>query len=204
MHAFVIAALLLVGLWVLKNREQHRRIILLGGHLGRFQIETLMERLIDGYLRALGERDAERQAQVWALLASSETQLVEQFARFAASVAAEPEALTRVSRLPLALPFADRLLPAATFDLRALLNIHARGLASTVDNPAGLSPRDKAFTMTAELLLLQHSCHWFCRSRMVASARVLARHQTPHAQLVASVSPQTRQDYLALTGLGNA
>jgi hypothetical protein len=199
MNAFLIAAGLAIGLFVLKTREQRRRIILLGGHLGRFQIETLMERLIDGYLRALGERDAERQDQVWALLAASETQLVEQFSRFAASVAAEPEALTRVSRLPLALPFADRLLPGATFDLREMLQVHARGLAATVENQAGLSPRDKAFTLTAELLLLQHSCHWFCRSRMVASARVLARHQTPHAQLVASVSPQTRRDYLALT-----
>lgn len=67
-------------------------------------------------------------------------------------------------------------------------------------NDAGLSPRDKAFTMTAELLLMQHTCHWFCKSKTVASARTLARHQTPHAQLVAAVSPETRAAYLALTG----
>jgi hypothetical protein len=23
----------------------------------------------------------------------------------------------------------------------------------------------RAFTMTAELMLMQHTCHWFCRSR---------------------------------------
>ena len=51
----------------------------------------------------------------------------------------------------------------------------------------------------AELLLLQHTCHWYCKSRTVASARMLARHQTPYPQLVASVSPATRQAYLALT-----
>ena len=34
----------------------------------------------------------------------------------------------------------------------------------------------------------------------LASARTLARHQTPHAQLVAAVSPETRAAYLALTG----
>jgi hypothetical protein len=29
---------------------------------------------------------------------------------------------------------------------------------------------------------------------------MLARHQTPHAQLLTSVSPETRRSYLALTG----
>jgi hypothetical protein len=54
--------------------------------------------------------------------------------------------------------------------------------------------------MTAELLLMQHTCHWFCKSRTVASARVMARHQTPYVQIVASVSPETRAAYMALTG----
>ena len=32
--------------------------------------------------------------------------------------------------------------------------------------------------MSAELFLMQHTCHWYCRSRAVASARMLARHKT--------------------------
>ena len=64
---------------------------------------------------------------------------------------------------------------------------------------AGQQPaRERAFTLSAELFLMQHSCHWFCRSRTIASARLLARHQTPHAQVLASVSPETRNAYAAL------
>jgi hypothetical protein len=54
--------------------------------------------------------------------------------------------------------------------------------------------------MSAELFLMQHTCHWYCRSRAVASARMLARHKTPYAQLVDSVAPATRRDYRALVG----
>eukprot|EP01034_Spumella_vulgaris_P022947 gene22951-29132_t len=52
--------------------------------------------------------------------------------------------------------------------------------------------------MTAELFLMQHTCHWYCKSKTIASARMMARHQTPHAQLVDSVSDTTRRAYLAL------
>jgi hypothetical protein len=45
---------------------------------------------------------------------------------------------------------------------------------------------------------MQHSCHWFCRSKVVASARMLARHKTSYEQLLAAVSPETRQAYQAL------
>jgi len=54
--------------------------------------------------------------------------------------------------------------------------------------------------MSAELFLMQHTCHWFCKSKVVASARMLARHQTAYAQLVASVAPATREAYTALVG----
>jgi hypothetical protein len=67
-----------------------------------------------------------------------------------------------------------------------------------VRNEAGLAQKDKAFTLTAELLLLQHSCQWFCRSKAMASSRMMARHRTPHAQLLASVSAQTRHAYQQL------
>ena len=54
--------------------------------------------------------------------------------------------------------------------------------------------------MMAELFLMQHSCHWFCKSKPVASARLILRHQTPYEQVLQSVAPDTRQAYLALTG----
>jgi hypothetical protein len=52
--------------------------------------------------------------------------------------------------------------------------------------------------LSAELYLMQHTCHWFCKSRTVASARLLARHKTSYQQVLESVSPQTRQAYEAL------
>lgn len=191
-------AALLMGVLLLKKSDQHRRIALLGSHLGRYDIEKLMESLTEGYLRALGEADAERQAQVWSFLATQETKLREQFQAFAAEFAREDAAATRVSKLPVALPFAAVLLPAATFDLRQAFAIHAQAIADAVDNRAQRSPKAKAFTISAELFLMQHTCHWFCRSKAVASARLLARHQTPYAQVLDSVAPATRARYEAL------
>ncbi len=84
--------------------------------------------------------------------------------------------------------------------MRKALAIHAQGILQAAENSAQRTPKDKAFTMSAELFLMQHSCHWFCKSKAVASARMLVRHKTSHEQLVASVSPETRAAYLALTG----
>ena len=58
--------------------------------------------------------------------------------------------------------------------------------------------RARAFMMTAELFLMQHTCHWYCKSKPVASARLLARHQTAYAQVIDAVDPATRRAYLAL------
>ena len=81
------------------------------------------------------------------------------------------------------------------------MGVHAKGICQAVqsDDPTA-NPKDKAFTMLAELFLMQHSCHWFCKSKSVASARMLARNKTPHEQLVQSVSPETRAAYKALVG----
>ena len=54
--------------------------------------------------------------------------------------------------------------------------------------------------MSAERFLMQHTCHWYCKSKTVASARMLARHQTSYEQLLDAVSPETRSAYAALTG----
>jgi hypothetical protein len=107
-------------------------------------------------------------------------------------------AQARISKLPVAIPFVSLAMPATTFDLRKLMAVHGRGIGQAVDNSKGLAPKRKAFTLMAELLLMQHSCHWFCRSKVVASARMLARHQTHYAQLLESVSPETRQAYAAV------
>jgi hypothetical protein len=106
-----------------------------------------------------------------------------------------PPEQARISRLPIALPLADRL-PALCMDLRRLLEIHARGV-SAAHARNDLPERDRAYLMSAELLLMQHTCHWYCKSKLVASARLVAAHKTPHAQVLASVSETTRRDYLA-------
>ena len=198
MDVFLILLLVAGGLHLLKARYQARRIALLGSYLAPFQLEKLMENLTQGYLRALGEQDTERRTQIWGLLAGTEETLVSQVERMASALAkAEPDEV-RVSTLLLALPHADRLFPRATFDLRAAMQVHAKGIAAVVRNDGGLGPRDKAFMLSAELLLLQHTCHWFCKSRTVASARLLARHQTSYEQVLAAVSPATRRAFTQL------
>jgi hypothetical protein len=191
---------LVLGFQFLKAQDQRRRIVLLGRYLSQYEIEKLMENVTGGYLRALDEKDEDRRAQVWSLLATAEQELATQFGRFSEDFSRVWNGQTQVSTLGFAFPYADRILPRQTFDMRHLLAIHAEGIASIAGNRAQLSQRDKAYTMTAELLLMQHSCHWFCRSRAVASARVQARHQTHYAQLIESVSPETRAAYLKLTG----
>ena len=183
-----------------KKKDQSERIALLGSVLSRFDIEKLMESLTDGYLRALGEEDAERQTQVWSYLEVQEQTLSEQFTAFAAEFATQDAAATRVSRLPVAIPYAARWWPSAGFDVREAFAIHARGIASVIENQAGLSPKRRAFTLSAELFLMQHTCHWYCRSKNVASARLLARHKTTYQQVLQSVSVGTRDAYLAMTG----
>lgn len=200
MDTFVLFVLLAIGLHVLKTREQAQRIALLGAYLGKFQIEKLMQDVLGGYQRALGETDEQRQAQVWRHLETAEQTLSEQFNRFVLDFAQVPAPQARLSRLPLALPFVAQYFPASTLDLRKLLSLHAHGISQAVQNDPAQPAKRKAFTLSAELMLMQHSCHWFCRSKMVASARLLARHQTAYAQVLDAVAPSTRQAYLQLTG----
>ncbi|PKO61503.1 MAG: hypothetical protein CVU24_08405 [Betaproteobacteria bacterium HGW-Betaproteobacteria-18] len=198
MDIFVFVTLLAIGVHVLRSREQAQRIALLGSYLGKFQIEKLMQDLLNGYQRALGETDEERQMQVWRYLEPAEQTLSEQFNRFVLEFAKVAEPQARVSRLPLALPFVSQHFPDTTLDMRKLLSVHAHGITQASQNDQTQSPRRKAFTLSAELMLMQHSCHWFCRSKTVASARLLARHQTAYAQVLEAVTTQTRQTYFQL------
>ncbi|MEO6017880.1 MAG: hypothetical protein ABIP46_11540 [Polaromonas sp.] len=200
MDILILAALVAILLVTLKSRDQRGRIALLAHHLGQYQIEKLMETLTQGYLRALGESDLERRTQIWALLATTESQLASQFTRFATGFALVEEANARVSTLPVGLPYAVKLLPAASFDVRQAFVIHAQGISEAAANALQRSPRDKAFTLSAELFLMQHTCHWFCRSKTVASARLLMQHQTAYEQVLASVGERTRLAYGNLVG----
>ena len=198
MEFLVALTLIVFSAHTLSARAQARRIALLGSYLGKYQIENLMESLTEGYLRALGETDPERRAQVWSALATAETVLSEQFNRFVLDFAAVKQADARVSQLAFAVPYADKLFPNATFDMRKALSIHAHAIGNAVANRLNQSQKDKAYTLCAELFLMQHTCHWFCRSRAVASARLLARHKTSYAQVLAAVAPPTRQAYRGL------
>jgi hypothetical protein len=179
-------------------RDERKRIGLLGHYLGQYQIEKLMQTLTDGYMRALGEPDAQRQAQIWSILTTTETALAEHFRRFVMDMAQVDAAITRVSKLPLSIYFTAKLLPNETFDLRKMLAIHAHGINQAVANEAQRSDKDRAFILLAEIFLMQHTCHWYCKSKTVASTRLVLRHQTPYAKVLESVSTETRKAYEAL------
>lgn len=192
-------ALLGVAASVMRSREQQARIALLGSYLGKYQIERQMETLTDGYLRWLGEEGAERRTQIRGVLAGTEQSLAGQFAAFATDVAAMPAPQAQVSKLAFWIPFAQQLLPRyRMFDVREAFAIHARGIADVAGNVRGLDEKAQAHQMTAELLLMQHTCHWFCRSKALADARLVMRHHTAYAQVLASVSPKTARAYEAL------
>ena len=202
MDFLTLAIIVTIAVYVLKRNDQRRRTRLLAEFLGRLQIEKLMGSLIEGYLRALGEGDPQRRAQVWTLLEGTEKSLAEQFQRFANDFARVDAQEVRVSTLPLALPYIERIYPRGSFDMREMVQIHARGIAAAQVYAAqdDAQRRQRAFLLSAEIFLMQHSCHWFCKSLTVASVRLLARHQTSYEQVLAAVSPATRAAYLRLIG----
>lgn len=207
MDLLLLVFLALGAAFVLRAKAQKQRIQLLAHYLRNYDIEKLMERLAGGYMRALGESDPARQAQIWELQLPVEKSLSSQFSSFASTLAQAPEpggTGFRIDNQPLAFPL-SRLIARlrgsrGAFDLRTAINLHADGINRVAQNAAGLAPRDKAYTLLAELYLMQHTCHWFCKSRAVASARMQLRNQTSYEQVVQSVSPETRQAYLALIG----
>ncbi len=200
MDILPLAILMALAFMLLKKNEQRNRIALLGRHLGSFQIEKLMETLVAGYMRALGEPELQRREQIWRHLDGARTKLVQQFSKFSTEFSRLDAAQTRISTVALPIPFAARVFPQATFDARQALALHADALNLAATNPMHRSLKEQAFTLSAELLLIQHTCHWFCNSKTVASARLLARHQTSYDQVLAAVAPETRAAYGRLTG----
>lgn len=191
-----------IAVYVLQGIEHRRRVRLLGAHLAPTQVEKLMGGLIEGYMRALDEKEPERRKQVWDILSNSEKTLADQLQRLATSFSQENAQDTRVSTLPLALPYFDRLIPSHTFDMREALKMHAKAVRDAcAPEDVDLETRKRmAFTMTAELLLLQHTCHWFCKTRTIASMRLMARQKTSYEQVMKSVSASTLSAYQRLIG----
>lgn len=188
-----------LGLRALNVQNQGARIRFLSEHLSRFRVEKQMADVQLSTLRALAESDPERQAPIWAMLEGMQADLCQQLHAFVLAFAKVDAALARTSRWPVPVPYATQWAPAASFDLRKVLGIHAKGLQNACE--LQVPAKEKAFVFMAEMLLLQHSCHWFCRSKITASARLLRQHKTPFAQVLASVGASTRQSYCALVGV---
>ena len=206
MDGWILLLALAVVAWSFKTRSERQRMALLASHLRALEIEKLMETLSHGYQRALDEDDAGRRQALWGLWAPAEQKVAEHIERLAKGFEQVSETDRWVLRADW--PVADllRLLGRAwpdllarhSVDLCALLALHAHAVRQAVDD-GGRAPSARAHRLLAELMLLQHSCHWFCKSRNVASARLLLRHRTPYATVLDSVAPETRRDYLALT-----
>jgi hypothetical protein len=180
MDFFVTACLLGLVVWSIKSRAERRRIALLAQQLQPYDIEKLMQQISEGYVRALGENDVQRRSSIWQVLEPAERKLAEQLGQMALDFGQLPAAQTRIITLPLPWLFeklaelAPPLLARYSLDMRELLKLHARAIAQAVQ-VSDRSPSARAYAILAEVLLMQHSCHWFCKSRAVASARLLAR-----------------------------
>ena len=199
-----ILTLLIAGLgWkILCLHYQRAHITLLGSHLAKLQLERHMETLTEGYTRAIHEDAEMRQIQVFETFAPTERAVAAQSQTLAEAMRKESAQDASMGTLPFCVPYIERFLPFMTRDFRKLLAIHAAGLRHVVDNEGAWNLKDRAYHLSAELYLLQHSCHWFCKSRAVADARLALRHKVKHQQVLDAVSPQTRSAYLRWLGSG--
>ena len=191
----LLLPLALVALWFVRSRQQQRRIAILARYLSGHDIESHIKTLSEGYSRALDESDSARSEQVWGVLRGTEEVLCRQVRKLAEDFAGVEPADTRVRKFPIWLPLSPAL--DRSFDMREALRMHARGICRAVE-AQDASPKDRAYGILAEILLMQHTCHWYCRSKSMASARMLASHRTSYEKLVGAVLPQTRQEYLGL------
>jgi len=206
MDLLLLVVLIMGVSFFLRTKAQKQRIAVLAHYLRDFDIEKLMERLVSSYMRALDDPDPARQQQIWDLQQPTENSLSNQFVHFAQALAKAPEptngASFRVSTQTFYFPFAHIIEKLQgnrhSFDFRTAIRIHADGISAVVANAEGLDAKERAFTLLAEMYLMQHTCHWYCKSKAVASARMQLRNQTSYEQVVQSVSPGTRNAYLAL------
>ncbi len=205
MDSALITLLIVAAAWqVSRMRRQRARIALLGQHLSNLQLERHMETLTRGYTRAIHEETEARQLQVLGTFAQAERSVAAQVESLADAMQKESAQSACMSTLSFFVPYAERLFPSTRRDFRDLLHIHAAGLRHVVDNADRRDAKSRAYRLSAELYLLQHSCHWFCKSRAVANARLVVRHQVQHRKVLESVSAVTRSAYLRwLQGAGD-
>lgn len=180
---------------VLRLRYQRHHIQLLSRHLATMQLEKHMETLTTTYSRAIQEADPSRQEQIFATVTQTEQAVAAQAQRLAESFEHEAENSTLMGVLAYNLPFLTSLFPSMKRDFRKLLYIHAAGFRYVADNVPNWDAKTRAYHFSAELYLFQHSCHWFCRSRPVADARLMVRHKVDHKKVIDSVSPPTHKAY---------
>lgn len=203
MNIALILLMIVVAWRVLCLRYQRTHIALLGRHLAGFQLERHMETLTQGYTRAIHEKAETRQIQVLETFAQTERTVAAQVQSLADAMQKESAQAASIGSLPFCVPYAELFLPNLTRDFRELLRIHAIGLRHVVDNEDSLDIKNRAYHLSAELYLLQHSCHWFCKSRGVADTRLALRHQVTHQKVLESVSATTRSAYLRWLGNAN-
>lgn len=193
-----LALLLLICLasWLLlRLHYQRAHISLLGRHLASLQLERHMETLTQGYTRAIHEDTEIRQQQVLESFAATEEAVAVQVQALADAMQQEDKESTSMGVLSICVPYIERFWPVMTRDFRQLLQIHAAGLRHVVNNVEELDSKSRAFHLSAELYLFQHSCHWYCKSRTVADARLMLRHQVEPKKVLDSVSAPTRSAY---------
>jgi len=192
---FVLLLAAFVAWQLLRARYQRERIAFLAQNLAGLQLERHMETLTQGYARAIKESDENRQLQVLQTFAPSERAAAAQVQTLADTMQKASPQATAMPPFSFCVPYAERFLPVRMRDFRQLLQIHAAGLRHVVANEKQWDPKTRAFHLSAELYLFQHSCHWYCKSRLVADARLQARHQLTHRKVVESVSEVTRAAY---------
>src|SRR5690606_38615015 len=98
-----IALILLIVLaaWqILRVRYQRAHIALLAQHLANLQLERHMETLTQGYSRAIHEKDENRQLQVLANFAQTETAVAANIHSLALSMQKESRQTASVVALP--------------------------------------------------------------------------------------------------------
>lgn len=192
----VVLLLATVIVWrLLCTHYQKAHIALLGKHLAPLQLEKHIETLTQGYVRAIHADTESRQLQILDSFAQTEQAIASQIQSLAHNMQKESEINTSMGTLSFCVPYIERFAPSLCRDFRQLLHIHAQGIQSVVDNDSNWNPKDRAFHLSAEIYLFQNSCHWFCKSRTIANARLQVQHKVSFQKTLDSVSETTRAAY---------
>lgn len=192
----VILLLVVAVVWrILCVRYQKKHIALLGKHLASFHLEKHLETLTQGYVRAISSDTESRQLQILDSFAQTEHAVASQIQSLSHNIQQENAINTSMGILSFCVPYIELIAPSLCRDFRQLLQIHAQGIQFVVDNSPNWSPKERAFHLSAEIYLFQNSCHWFCKSRTIANARLQVQHKVSFQKTVESVSDKTRAAY---------